>query len=275
MMRTSVSEGQAGRSCTSRRHLAAGLAMLGAAALLAMPAASAQDATVVDAKHYKVEFENDQVRVLRIAYGPREKSEMHSHPDGVVVFLDDLHGRFTMPGGETRDLEVKAGTVQWAEAQAHQPENLGDAAFQVIQIEFKKAAEDAAAAEVIRASAPTWAANYNAGDAEALTAMYWEDAVLLPPGAPAAAGSAAIRRFFEGNIAGTKAAGLTMNIPEAGAVQVSGDLAYEAGAYSVTDASGTTVDTGKYVGVFQKRDGNWRYIRDTWNSDNPPPPAAD
>ena len=70
-----------------------------------------------------------------------------------------------------------------------------------------------------------------------------------------------------------RAAGLTMNIPEAGAVDVSGDLAYEAGTYSVTDASGATVDTGKYIGVFLKRDGTWRYIRDTWNSDYPPAPA--
>ncbi|MFC2094014.1 hypothetical protein ACFLSH_00155 [Bacteroidota bacterium] len=35
----------------------------------------AQDAAKVDPKHYKVEFENDDVRVLRITYGPGEKSE--------------------------------------------------------------------------------------------------------------------------------------------------------------------------------------------------------
>ncbi|MDH3268599.1 MAG: hypothetical protein OEM46_07060, partial [Ignavibacteria bacterium] len=40
----------------------------------------AQDATVVDPDHYKVEFENDEVRVLRINYDPGEKSAMHSHP---------------------------------------------------------------------------------------------------------------------------------------------------------------------------------------------------
>jgi hypothetical protein len=26
--------------------------------------------------------------------------------------------------------------------------------------------------------------------------------------------------------------------------------------------------------VFKRRDGEWHYIRDTWNSDNPPAPAA-
>ena len=39
-----------------------------------------QDPIVVDARHYSVELENDRVRVLRIKYGPGEKSAMHGHP---------------------------------------------------------------------------------------------------------------------------------------------------------------------------------------------------
>ncbi|RMF59352.1 MAG: hypothetical protein D6748_06625, partial [Calditrichaeota bacterium] len=49
---------------------------------------SRQDPTVVDAMHYQVIFENDQVRVLRINYGPYEKSVMHYHPEGVAVFMN-------------------------------------------------------------------------------------------------------------------------------------------------------------------------------------------
>lgn len=114
-----------------------GLALLGASALLPGAAAKAQDAVKVDAKHYKVEFENDQVRVLRITYGPHEKSAMHSHPPGVVVFLNDAHAKFTMPDGKTRDVVAKAGSVQWSEATTHLPENLGDKSFEVIQVELK------------------------------------------------------------------------------------------------------------------------------------------
>jgi hypothetical protein len=40
----------------------------------------------VDPKHYKVELENEQVRVLRINYGAHEKSVMHSHPNSVAIF---------------------------------------------------------------------------------------------------------------------------------------------------------------------------------------------
>ena len=129
----------------------------------------------------------------------------------------------------------------------------------------------------IRAAAPAWAAAYNAGEVDKVVATYWDDAVLQPPGAPAAAGSAAIREFIAADTATTKAAGLKLVIEENGTVDVSGDLAYEAGTFSVVDASGNAVDKGKYLGVFLRKDGKWRYIRDTWNSDNAPAtaPATD
>ena len=97
----------------------------------------APDAVTADPAHYKVEFENDKVRVLRISYGPKEKSVMHYHPKGVVVFLNDLQGRFTMPDGTTQDMQTKAGTVSWTDATTHNPENLGDKPFEVIQVELK------------------------------------------------------------------------------------------------------------------------------------------
>jgi len=132
------------------------------------------------------------------------------------------------------------------------------------------AADEAA----IRASAPAWADAFNAMDADKLAGMYWEDSLLMPPNHPAVPGGAALLEYFTVETKGLKDAGMTMNIPEAGRIDVSGHLAYEAGNYTVTDAAGATVDAGKYIGVFEKRDGQWRYIRDTWNSDLPPPPPA-
>jgi quercetin dioxygenase-like cupin family protein len=122
---------------THRLVIAAGLVVLGVGAILIGPPVTAQDAAKVDAKHYKVEFENDQVRVLRITYGPHEKSAMHSHPASVVVFLTDGHGKFLMPGGKTQEITWKAGTVQWEEPATHLPENLGDKGFELIQVELK------------------------------------------------------------------------------------------------------------------------------------------
>src|SRR5713101_6410202 len=72
----------------------------------------AQDPVKVDAKHYKVEFENDAVRILRINYGPGEKSVMHVHPDSVAVFLTDQKAKFTFPDGKSDVVTAKAGEVK-------------------------------------------------------------------------------------------------------------------------------------------------------------------
>jgi len=63
---------------------------------------SAQDAAKVDAKHYTVLSENAEVRILKVHYGPHEKSVMHHHPAGVAVFLTDSKARFTFPDGKPR-----------------------------------------------------------------------------------------------------------------------------------------------------------------------------
>ncbi len=99
--------------------------------------AMAQDPVKVDAKHYKVEFENDQVRVLRVTYGPHEKSVMHGHPANVAVFLTDGSGKFTTPDGKTAPFTVKAGSVQWDAGGKHLPENVGDKSFELIVVELK------------------------------------------------------------------------------------------------------------------------------------------
>ena len=109
-------------------------ALLGLA--FAAPALS-QDAAKADAKHYKVEFENDQVRILRINYGPKEKSVMHEHPNAVAVFMTDGSVKFNQPDGKAIDAKVKAGQAQFTPAGKHLPENVGDKPFEVVLVELK------------------------------------------------------------------------------------------------------------------------------------------
>ena len=104
---------------------------------LAVPSVLAQDATKVDAKHYKVEFENSRVRILRIKYGPHEKSVMHSHPDSIAIFQSDGKVKFTYPGGKTEEREMKAGQTLFTPAVRHLPENLTDGDMEVILVELK------------------------------------------------------------------------------------------------------------------------------------------
>jgi quercetin dioxygenase-like cupin family protein len=104
---------------------------------LAAPSALAQDAAKVDSQHYKVESQNSRVRVLRVKYGPHEKSVMHRHPDAVAIFLTDGHMKFTYPGGKTEEREVKAGQTMFTPSVTHLPENLSDTDVELILVELK------------------------------------------------------------------------------------------------------------------------------------------
>jgi quercetin dioxygenase-like cupin family protein len=104
--------------------------------------AFAQDPVKVDPKHYKVEFENERVRVLRICYGAGEKSVMHGHPASVAVFLTDGQVKFTTLDGKTTDVPMKAGTTQWTPAGKHLPENIGDKPLELILVELKGKSTD-------------------------------------------------------------------------------------------------------------------------------------
>lgn len=98
----------------------------------------ALDPVEVDPKHYKLEFENDRIRVLRVSYGPHEKSVMHGHPPCIVVMLSDTDLKFKLPYGRIRDLMGKAGQIlPMEEASEHLPENLSDKPFECVLIELK------------------------------------------------------------------------------------------------------------------------------------------
>ncbi len=135
------------------------------------------------------------------------------------------------------------------------------------------AADAAADVAAMHAVDQAWLKGYNAGDADALAALYDEQALLMPPGAPAQHGRAAIRAFLAADVAASAKAGITFHLganPDGGA---NGDMGWVSGTYSVTDKSGKVIDTGKYLSVSKKQGGKWRYIRDTWNSDGAPPPT--
>lgn len=97
-----------------------------------------RDPVKLDARHYKVELENDRVRIVRIKYSGKEGSVMHQHPPGVVMFLTDADFRFSYPGGKSEDLHAKAGEFMWfGEVWEHDPVNLSDSGAEAVYIEFK------------------------------------------------------------------------------------------------------------------------------------------
>ena len=115
----------------------AGVMAYGVSAL-AQPAGGKADPVKVDARHYKVEFENESVRVLRITYAPGEKSVMHYHPNAVAVYLTDGKTRMTTPDGKSQEMPAKAGAAAWTPAGSHLPQNTGDKRLELILVELKK-----------------------------------------------------------------------------------------------------------------------------------------
>src|SRR5678815_1326702 len=73
---------------------------------------SALDPVKVDSKRYKVELENDQVRVFRARYEPHGKGVTHEHTlNRIVTFITDGNMKVTTPDGESKTLKAAAGDV--------------------------------------------------------------------------------------------------------------------------------------------------------------------
>ncbi|HUO82794.1 MAG TPA: nuclear transport factor 2 family protein [Gammaproteobacteria bacterium] len=122
-------------------------------------------------------------------------------------------------------------------------------------------AEDVESAIAARATA--WEKAFNAGDAAGIAALYTRDALLLPPNAQSITGRAAIEAFWSGALEDPHTATL-----ESREIEPAGDgVAYEIGAFTVSDPAGKTLETGKYMVIWQREGGDWFMSKDIWNSD--------
>src|SRR4051812_4734240 len=89
-----------------------GSVLLALATTLTPHAAAAQDPAKVDAKHYKVVYEDAGIRVLHLTFGPHEKSVMHAHPLGTcAIFITPFQGKDTDDKGKVTTNTGKPGDV--------------------------------------------------------------------------------------------------------------------------------------------------------------------
>ena len=115
-------------------------ALLSCAVVQYIPAFG-QDAVAVDPTHHKVEFENNQIRVLRINFGPGETSVMHSHPCLIAIGVSNSRLLFHFPDGSTRNAALTVGQIVIAKPVTHQVENQATEPSEVIVVELKGAAK--------------------------------------------------------------------------------------------------------------------------------------
>lgn len=105
-------------------------------------------------------------------------------------------------------------------------------------------------------------------NAEAVAALYTEDARLLPPGGPMILGRAAIRDYYAREIANNEP--LLMIVTEDSGV--AGDWAWRSGTWMTHT---TPHKWGKFLQILKRTPDGWRRHRDMWNDDPPPNVPAD
>jgi uncharacterized protein (TIGR02246 family) len=119
-----------------------------------------------------------------------------------------------------------------------------------------------------------WVKAAQAGDVEALVALYAPDAVLYPPDAMEARGTAAIRASYTGMLSDSTVSNASIDA----VYQTVGDLSTGFGTATLTmtpKAGGAPQTmTVRVTAVVKKIDGKWLYLADHASVPAGPPPAA-
>src|SRR5262249_17886356 len=112
---------------------------------LSAVAVAAQDPMKVAPDAYKLEFENDHVKVQRVHYAPRVKIPEHDHTafGAAYVYLNDagpvIFKHVGLSYGAVTRPAVKAGSFRLYKAvkETHEVENISDTHSHFLRVEFK------------------------------------------------------------------------------------------------------------------------------------------
>jgi hypothetical protein len=113
--------------------------------LLFTIAAFAQYPLKVAPQAYKLEFENEWVKVVRVHYGPREKIPAHDHTErsAAYVYLNDggpvIFKHIGLEYGPVTRPATKAGSFRLYKAikEIHEVENTSELPSDFLRVEFK------------------------------------------------------------------------------------------------------------------------------------------
>jgi uncharacterized protein (TIGR02246 family) len=108
-----------------------------------------------------------------------------------------------------------------------------------------------------------WVAAFNKGDAQAVAAMYAEDAYVLPPGSDIVKGRAAVEAFWRQAAQQMGDAKLTT----LDVLPLGRNAAREIGTVTLKTKSQPPQEVvGKYAVVWRKIGGRWKLATDIWNT---------
>lgn len=114
-----------------------------------------------------------------------------------------------------------------------------------------------------------WTAAINMGDPDTVAHLFSEEGRIFPPNAPPIVGRDAIRSYADGLSKLTDISFETT--PDTIEISAAGDYAFLTGQYRLGfgPKDQRFDDVGKYVVIWRKKDGHWRVVLDTFNSNSP------
>jgi quercetin dioxygenase-like cupin family protein len=111
------------------------LAAIVAVAVAIPVSGSAQDAPPPEVN---VVLENDDVRMVRVAYQPGNASPEHTHPVPRTIFVESGGElELTYPDGTTERMTLVTGTANWRMAETHAVLNVGDTQVILVETEVR------------------------------------------------------------------------------------------------------------------------------------------
>ena len=116
----------------------------------------------------------------------------------------------------------------------------------------------------IQAVEVSWADAINTKNITTMMALYADDAVIMSNDAPTLIGKVAIQKQMEEQFASPKTS--PTFVFETNKVFSEGNLVVETGKSTITSADGKVL-TGKYMILFEKRDGKYVCLREIYNND--------
>lgn len=116
--------------------------------------------------------------------------------------------------------------------------------------------------------------HFAAGDAEAMAAIYAEDAIYSHPGLPAVQGRDSIRAV----ISRTHPPGGTLEIRPTDVMVLGPDVVYEFGtgrvSFTPPEADEPVTTESTYSALFRRTADGWRVVREALSASSPPPSAG-
>lgn len=119
----------------------------------------------------------------------------------------------------------------------------------------------------IQAKEDEFAATYNAGELKDI-GYYADDATTFFQNRPPLVGKPAIIEFLKSDLKASSTNKISFQTNDV-FVSNDGNQVVEVGSYKVVDSANTTINSGNYMSLFEKRDGKYVCVRDMSASEIP------